>query len=235
MRERIINDLKNYIHYRYLTIFIVISVLFGLSMGLTHFMPPIFYVYISVFILPVISFSVGLVIGNQQKDLQGDNPHLYAISKIISAMIIQLIPLLIYLIVLLGVLSMSFNILYFIIVYILSSLLHIMIGLSLSMIAKTDFSLSMSYLVYLIVFSVIPIFYSMGMIQSELLSYVLIISPAYLAGVMFEGIMDSFYVVQEWFVYIAFILQLVYIFILYFFVIKPFISLYLHKQKEQFE
>lgn len=233
MKKRIINDLKNYVHYRYLSIFIVISILFGFFMGLTNLIHPIIYVYISVFILPVISFSVGLVIGHQQGDCTNENPHLYTVSKIISAMIIQLIPLVIYLIVLLAVLSMSFNVFYFIIIYILSSILHIMIGLSLSIIAKTEFSLSMSYLVYLLVFSLFPIFYTMGMIQSEILSYVLIISPAYLAGIMFEGIMDSFFVVKEWFVYVAFIVQLIYIFVLYTYVIKPFIALFLLNQKKQ--
>jgi hypothetical protein len=235
MIDRIMNDLKNYLHYHYLSIFIVISIFFGLSMGITHVVPPMIYVYISVFILPVISFSVGLVIGQQQNDCRLETPHTYALSKIISANIIQLIPLVVYLIVMLVVLNLDFNVLYFILIYLVSSMLHIMIGLSLSIIAKTQFSLSLSYLVYLIVFSLIPIFYSMGMIQSEFLSYFLIISPAYLAGVMFEGVMDSFYIVQEWFVYVAFLIQTMYILILYFFVIKPFISLYLRNQKKQFE
>lgn len=235
MLSMIVNDLKNYYKYRYLTIFLIVSVLFGFLMGLTHIFPPIIYVYISVFILPVISFSINLVIGFQQEHMNRITLDKYVISKLISAMILQLIPMIIYLIVYLFVLNVHFNILFFIVIYLVSSLVHIMIGLSLSIIAKTNFSLSLSYLVYLVVFSIIPIFYSLRMIDGQFVSYILIISPAYLAGVMFEALIDAFHVVDSWFVYVAFIIQLVYIAILYLYVIKPFVGVYLSDQKKQFE
>ena len=231
MIRNIVKDLKLYVKYRYLSIFVAISFLFGLLMGITHIVPPIIYIYISVFILPVISFSIGLAVGHQQEDCCFEGHHRYALSKVLSALVIQVIPLIVYLLVMKLVLSMHFNIFYFIVIYLLASILHILIGLALSIIARTSFSLSLSYIVYLIVFSIIPIFYSLEMIESQFLSYVLIISPAYLSGVLFEGVLDSFYVMKEWFIYVAFLIQIAYIFILYFVVIKPFIAMYLENQK----
>lgn len=235
MVKLIMNDLKNYAKYHYLSIFIIISALFGFFMGMSNFFPPIIYVYISVFIMPVISYTIGLVIGQQQDVSPGVSDHTYAISKILSASIIQLIPMIIYLIVYKYALNVSFNVLFFSIIYIVSSVLHIMIGLSLSMIAKSSFALSSSYMVYLIVFSIIPIFYSLGHVNNTFISYVLIISPAYLAGVMFEALIDSFYAVEVWFTYVAFIIQLIYMILLYLLIIKPFISHYLAQEKKQFD
>jgi len=225
------NDFKNYRKYHFLSIILLISVLFGFLMAYGRLFPPIIYIYISVFILPVISYSVTLVIAAQQGDLYVSDsdisPHYFAFGKMLSALIVQLIPLLIYIIVFLLALNYSFNLLAFILIYILSSMMHIMIGLSLSMIAKSSFSLSMSYLVYIIVFSIIPIFYSLGFLESKLINYILIISPAYLSGVIFESIIHQFHAVETWFVYVAVILQLVYIGLLYMFVVKPFIDSYL--------
>ncbi|MDA3932535.1 MAG: hypothetical protein PF513_07345 [Tenericutes bacterium] len=231
------NDFVNYRDYHFLEIMFILTLFFGLLMGLTSLMPPIIYIYLSVFVLPVITFSVSLFIEAQQKtvlpNVLDDNHHpsLYAIGKILSATLIQIIPMIFYLMVMIFVLGLSFNILFFMIVYMLSTVIHIIIGLSLSIIAKTAYTLSLSYLVYLIVFSVIPILYSFDFFSADL-SYILIISPAFLSGVLFESLVNQYSMMDPWFNYISLGLILTYIVVLFMYVIKPFIVHYL---KENYE
>lgn len=227
----VLRDLIVLAKYHYISIVAGLSFFFALLIGLTDFFPPMIYIYFSVFIFPVLSFSVNLLVQDHMKERrQGISIHACTLSKIFSATIIQLIPILIFLIVLLGVRSYRFNVLLFILVYLLGSLMHIIIGLSLSIIAKTPFAISLSYGVYLIVFSIIPIFYSVGLIPVNL-EYMLIISPAYLSGVLFEGIIHLTPNLGFWLPFISVVLQIVYIYVLYRFVVKPFIQAYINAVK----
>ena len=165
-------DFIYYAKYHFISIITVVSLLFGLTIGLTNFLPPMIYIYISVFVIPVLTFSVSLFIEQQQRsnriEIKKSPPGIYTLGKIVSATLLQFIPMITYLIVLIFVLNYQFNVFSFILVYLLGSAMHIMIGLSLSIIAKTSFALSMSYIVYLIIFSIIPIFYSVDMIPSNI-------------------------------------------------------------------
>ncbi|MFO8240935.1 MAG: hypothetical protein R6T90_08055 [Dissulfuribacterales bacterium] len=143
MYETIKYDLMSFYKYHFITIIIVISLFFSLSMGITNLFPPVIYIYISVFIMPVITFSVSLLIESQQKEvlpklLEQENKPVYcAIGKIVSATIVQLIPFVFYSIVLFAVLEFKFNIILFFLVYLLSIIMHIIIGLALSIISKS--------------------------------------------------------------------------------------------------
>ncbi|HKL47574.1 MAG TPA: hypothetical protein VJ878_02805 [Candidatus Izemoplasmatales bacterium] len=225
--ELIKKDIICLSRYHFLSMVAGLSFFFALLIGLTDFFPPMIYIYFSVFVLPVISFSVNLIIQDQQDENKSEvSIRESTISKIISATLIQLIPIIIYLIVLIFVLNYEFNIILFTLVYLLGALMHIVIGLTLSIIAKTPFALSLSYGVYLIVFSIIPIFYSVGMIPNDF-HYLLIISPAYLSGVLFEEIIHPSNNFTLWFPLISVTLQFIYMFIMYRFVISPFIKDYM--------
>ncbi|MFW5794297.1 MAG: hypothetical protein ACOCV1_02330, partial [Bacillota bacterium] len=214
--ETVKNDLINYYKYRFLSIIIIISFVFSMFMGLTDLFPPIIYIYISVFILPVITFSVSLLMEAQQKRVlpklidKDSKAIIFALGKVLSATIIQLIPFLFYTIVLISVLNYNFNVLLFFLIYLLATIMHILVGLALSIIAKSTYSLSLSYFVYLLLFSMMPIFYSYKFIKSDL-SYILIISPAYLSGVLFESVVHGYLVASSWLVVLAVLLQLLYI------------------------
>jgi hypothetical protein len=220
-------DLIRLAKYHYITIITGLAFFFALMIGLTNLFPPMIYIYFSVFVIPVISFSINLIV--EEQDTFKENtawPLLRTLSKICSATIIQLIPIIIYLIVLLFVLNYQFNVVLFILVYLLASAMHIFIGLSLSIIAKTPFVVSLSYGVYLIVFSIIPIFYSVGMMPDNFI-YLMIISPAYLSGVLFEEIIHPTNQFGFFFPFISVVLQIIYMAVLYRFVIKPFIKHYI--------
>lgn len=229
------NDLINFKNYRFLSIIVIISLFFSLLMGLTDLFPKdkvLIYVYISVFILPVITFSVSILIEAQQKKvlpefISKDSKAInFAIGKVLSATIIQLIPFVFYTIVLTVVLELRFNILLFFLIYLLATIMHILVGLALSIIARSMYSLSVSYVVYLLVFSMMPIFYTYKFIKPDL-SYILIISPAYLSGVLFERVVNGYLVASSWLTVLAVILQLIYISLIFIFIIKPFITEYL--------
>jgi hypothetical protein len=220
-------DLLRLAKFHYITILTGLAFFFALLIGLTNLFPPMIYIYFSVFVMPVISFSVNLIVEEQDVTYKNTaSPLIRTISKISSATIIQFIPMIIYLIVLLFVLNYQFSIILFILVYLLASAMHIFIGLSLSIIAKTPFAISLSYGVYLIVFSIIPIFYSVGMIPDNFL-YLMIISPAYLSGVLFEEIIHPSNQFGFFFPLISVLLQIIYMAVLYRFVIKPFIKHYI--------
>ncbi|MFP4478791.1 MAG: hypothetical protein ACLFPM_05115 [Candidatus Izemoplasmatales bacterium] len=231
------NDFINYKDYHFIEIMFILTLFFGLLMGLTNIMPPIIYIYLSIFVLPVITFSVSLFIEGQQKTVLPNilddqhHPSLYAIGKILSATLLQVIPMIFYILVMTFALEFSFNIILFILIYLLSAIIHIVIGLTLSIISKTAYSLSISYLVYLIVFSIMPILYSFDFFSADL-AYVLIISPAFLSGVLFERLINQYSLISVWFNYLAVALLLSYIIVLFMVVIKPFI---IHYLKENYE
>lgn len=229
-------DFKYYYHYHFISIITIISIIFALLIGLTNILHPMIYIYLSVFVVPVLSFSVTLIIEEQQKKPVDSSkscpPTMYTISKIGSAVILQLIPMTIYLIVLLAVKNYQFNVFYFILVYLTASTIHIMIGFSLSIISKTQLSLSFSYVVYLIVLTFVPIIYSLDKAPTHV-NYFLIISPAYLSSVLFEAVLYPSPLIKIWFISLAVILLIGFIVLLFHFVIKPFSCEYLKSNKKE--
>ena len=71
-----------------------------------------------------------------------------------------------------------------------------------------------------------PIFYQQGLIP-EFFQYILIISPAYLSGLLFEQVIVGYIHTPNWLIVVAVLLQFAYVFIFTFFVIRPYFKSYL--------
>jgi len=225
------DDLKRLYAYRILYFILILTFLFGMSMiffpafGLTNFL------YVATFILPVIIFSISLFIEREEKSISRlispTTPTLLIISsKITAALVLEMIPFVGFVVASL-MLNRSFSndigIQYFplFFAYTLGVVVHIIVGLSLSIIAKSSRILSLSYIAYIIVFSITPILYSNGIIP-EGFQYFLIISPAFLSGVLLDTIISDALDPETWLILLSIFLQILYSGVLVWFVIRPF-------------
>ncbi|MFA7144456.1 MAG: hypothetical protein WC088_04245, partial [Candidatus Izemoplasmatales bacterium] len=151
-------------------------------------------------------------------------------AKILAAVTIEILPFIGYVIITLirssaFVNSIHINYFFLFLVYVMGVIVHIIIGLSLSIIAKTSRILSLSYLGYIVVFSLLPILYSNGIIP-EAFQYYLIISPAYLSGVLIDYIIFDTLNPELWLIILSIVLQIIYAIVLIRFVIMPFFKQY---------
>jgi hypothetical protein len=120
---------------------------------------------------------------------------------------LSLIPLLIYLIVLFFVLNVRINYLLFTLTYLLGSFTHILIGFFIAHRTKTIFQLSLTYTIYIILFSLIPFLYLYNFMP-EILNYFLIFSPAYLNSILLLNIQIGYIFSDSILIAISIILQL---------------------------
>lgn len=225
------NDFNNFIKYKILQIILVLSFLFASIMAFFPRIDPLIFVYITVFIIPVVTFSISIFIENEERTLfplalGKSSSFTIIITKLLSSLILLMIPFILYTIVMIFILNMSYNILLFVSVYLLSAIMHITIGIVLAISSKTTSIMSISYVAYIVIFSVMPIFYSEGLIP-EFFQYVLIVSPAYLSGVLFQEVIFGYAFSPIWLISLSVILQFVYIFLLLFFVARPYFKSYL--------
>jgi|GEM_PF-576949 len=195
------------------------------------------FLYISIFILPVIIFSISMFIEREENTLlplvsSSMSSIKIVMVKVTAAVIVELIPFLGFVLAMLIGKDPNFSnevdINYFILllVYIMGVIVHIIIGLSLSIIAKTSAILSISYIGYIVIFSLLPILYSNGIIPSSF-QYYLIISPAFLSGVLIDYIVSDALNPQVWLIITSVVLQVVYTCLFVRFVISPFFKQYL--------
>lgn len=225
------NDFRNYRQYRIIHTVVILSLLFSLTMAFIPSVDPLLMVYITVFVLPVIVLAISVYIENEEKTLFPlaicECTSLEIIlAKLISALLMLLLPLLLFVVIMYTILNMNFNILLFILIYLLSSIMHIVIGTVLAIISKSSSIMSISYVAYIVIFSVMPIFYAEGLIP-EVFQYILIISPAYLSGILFQEIIYGYAFSPDWLIILAVVLQIVYIGFLTFFVVRPYFKTYL--------
>jgi ABC-type Na+ efflux pump permease subunit len=226
-----VNDLKKLVEYRILHLMIVLTLLFSATMAFVPSINPSNIIYVSIFIVPVILFSISMYIEKEENTLL---PLLYSpcktitivFSKIASALVMSAIPIFAYSLVLGLVLKIDINYFYFVLAYFLGVALHIIIGLSLSIISKSSKILSTNYIVYIVVFSVIPIFYNNGLIPLNF-QYFLVISPAFLSGLLIDNILVGVAFSSAWWIFLTIILQIIYIIVLTAFVIVPYFKSYL--------
>ncbi len=237
------SDLKRLWSYRIILFIFVLTFLFTLAIALFPALDPSNFIYVSIFILPVIIFSISLFIDREEGTLL---PFVFSplksaylvFSKVISALIVQLIPIFF----ILGAMAFTmsdeiafmetaeinallFDFFLLFLAYLLGSILHILIGLSLSIISKTSSILSLSYVVYIIVFSLTAIMYSNGIIPLRF-QYFLIISPAFLSGVLIDNIIAGAAYSETWLIVLAVGLQLAYAVVLTLFVVVPYFKQY---------
>lgn len=229
--EIIKNDFKNFMRYSIFHIVLILSILFAAIMAFFPQIDSLILIYITAFILPVILFSISIYIESEEKTLLplaicSCSTIEIIISKIISSLVLLLMPLVLYILVMAFVLNMTYSIILFALIYILSIVMHVTIGIVLAIISKSTSVMSVSYLAYIVIFSVMPIFYSEGLIP-EFFQYILIVSPAYLSGVLFQDVIYGYIFSPNWLIVVAVILQIVYIVTLVYFVIRTFFKSYL--------
>lgn len=225
------NDLTNFISYRILHMVVILSVLFGLTMGIFVNIEPLIFVYITVFVFPVITFSISFFIEREENTILPIltcecKPVEIIGAKVLSATTLQIVPLIIFTFIMKVILNMNFNIILFLLVFFVGIILHILIGLSLAMISNSNFAMSLSYITYIIVFSIVP-FLSLSNAVPESMQYFLVISPAFLSGVLFENIILGYLYSEPLLVILSATLQVIYILVLVFLVIRPFFKRFL--------
>jgi ABC-type Na+ efflux pump permease subunit len=229
--DMIKDDLRRLCEYRIFHFIVVLSFLFSMAIALFPMIDPSNFIYITIFILPVIVFSISLFIEKEEKTLtpllfSPLKTHSIVFSKIVSSLLVQLIPIFFFIIALLIVNLYRINYVLLFLAYFLGSFVHIIIGLSLSMISKTSKILSISYIGYIIVFSITPILFSNGIIPYRY-QYIMIISPAYLSGVLIDNILAHQMYSSLWLILLSIGLQIVYSGVLMWFLIFPHFRQYL--------
>ncbi|MFA7075380.1 MAG: hypothetical protein WC152_01740, partial [Candidatus Izemoplasmatales bacterium] len=155
------HDFKNFLTYRIIHMIVIISAVFALAMGIFHTINPLIFVYISIFIITVITNSVTLFIEKEEQSILPipiDTLKITQVipAKLLSSLILQLIPMLFYLIIMKFILNSNFSTLLFIITYILGLIIHIMVGFSITLICNNHVKMALMYVGYIILFSLIP-------------------------------------------------------------------------------
>ncbi len=218
------NDFKNYAEYRILHMIVIVSILFGLAMGFFSQIEPLLFIYLSLFIIPVITHSIITFVDkevNNEEISKTYNTTEIIIGKLFAALVLQLISLVVYLFIIYFVLNMHLSLILFLLAYILGLLVHIVIGISITIISKNDVKMTVFYCLYIVIFSLIPFIYLMNLLP-ETLGYLFIFSPAYLSSVLLENIFFGYLFSELLLVILAVVLQLIVFAGLIFFVIKPY-------------
>jgi len=227
-------DLKKLARYRIISIVAILSVLFGAILIFFPDLDPAIIIYVTIFVMPVIVFSIDLTTDESEdtlasKDKPDAGPYLVLGAKISASLILLLLPIAIYAIVL-GMFrqyEMSYSL--FILTCLFSSLIHILIGLSLAIISKDYRMLPLNYIVYIVVFCAAPIFFSAGIIPNKY-EYLMLFSPAFLSGVLTDNILVGYAYSDTWLLVISPLLLALWGALLTIFVVFPFFKNYLKEK-----
>jgi len=222
------NDFINFTKYRIIHMTIIVSLVFALAMGFFPAIEPLLFVYISIFVLPVITHSITLFIENEESTILPYSIQKYKLceiipAKITSSLLMQLIPLVFYLFVMIFVLNVNTIslLLLFILTYIVGLILHIIIGFSITILSKSHKSMVLMYVGYIVLFSFIPFLNLMYLIPDSI-SYLFIFSPGYLLSVLFSNITFGYLFSDLFLVILASVLIIIYSALLLFLLIKPY-------------
>ncbi|PKL01524.1 MAG: hypothetical protein CVV56_00655 [Tenericutes bacterium HGW-Tenericutes-1] len=226
----VLNDLKFLYEYRIVLLVSILTFVFAMAMAIFPDLDQSNFIYFNIFILPVIIFSISMFIGREEETLlpviSGTlKPILVVFAKIFAAVIVELIPIVAFTIVM-RFTGFETNYFLLFLTYLLGVIIHIIIALSLTIISKKSSTLTLNYLVYILVFSASAILYSNGLIPLNS-QYVMLISPAFLSGVIIDNILASSSYSPTWLLVASVTLQFVYGFILVWFVIRPYFKSYL--------
>lgn len=224
------NDLKYLYEYRIVLFVTILTFVFAMAMAIFPDLDKSNLIYFNIFILPVIIFSISMFIGREEQTLLPINtnelkPIVIVFIKIIAAAIIELLPITAFTIVM-RFTGFETNYFLLFLVYMLGAVIHIIIALSLTIISKKSTTLTLNYLVYILVFSASAILFSNGLIPFSA-QYIMLISPAYLSAVLVDNILAISSYSESWLLILAVVLQFVYGFVLVWFVVRPFYKLYL--------
>ncbi|MDY0023915.1 MAG: hypothetical protein RBR66_03190 [Candidatus Izemoplasmatales bacterium] len=220
------NDLINFYKYRILYMVIIVSIIFAVATGIFPTIDKLLFIYMSLFILPVITHSILLFIEKEDETLiikEENNLTLLKLvcSKMASSLILQLIPLVLYLIVIGFVLQADISYILFILVYLLSIFIHILIGQSITILANNHVKMMLMYIGYIIIFSLLPFLALMNVITVNL-SYFFMYSPALLTHILLTNITLGTTYFSNLQVILSVILLVLMSIALIIFIIKPF-------------
>ena len=226
----VLNDLKFLYEYRIILLVSILTFVFSMAMAIFPDLDQSNFIYFNIFILPVIIFSISMFIGREEETLlpviSGALKPIYVVfAKIIAATIVELIPIVAFTIIM-RFTGFETNYFLLFLTYLLGVVIHIIIALSLAIISKKSSTLTLNYLVYILVFSASAILYSNGLIPLNA-QYVMLISPAFLSGVLVDNILAASSYSQTWLLLSSVLLQFVYGFVLVWFVIRPYFKVYL--------
>ncbi|MFA7560914.1 MAG: hypothetical protein WCY80_02280 [Candidatus Izemoplasmatales bacterium] len=200
-------DFLFFIEYRLFYMILLLSLLFGFIIGFFPIVNPLFFIFLSLYIIPVITYSIKHYIDKEEYALSETKKTTEnIIVKTVSSFMLNIIPLIIYIIVLVFVLHVRINYFLFILVYFLGSIIHILIGFIIAERAKTIISLSLTYTVYILFFSLIPFLFLYNFMP-EIFNYILIFSPAYLNSVLLFNIQIGYIFSDVTLIVISLVLQ----------------------------
>ena len=206
------NDLKNYMNYRMLHMILIVAVVFALAMGFFDQMNYLLFIYISIFIFPVIIHSIMLFIEREEnnylpKSLCDAKLSEVILAKYLSSLLLNLIPFILYTVILFVVINVNFSFILFLLVYILGLLVHIAIGYGIAIISKNHIKMLAMYVAYIVICSFVPFISLMNYIPDNL-DYIFIFSPAYLSAILLENISFGYLFSDVFLIIISIVLQL---------------------------
>jgi len=186
------NDLINFYKYRILHMLIIVSIIFAVATGIFPTIDKLLFIYMSLFILPVITHSILLFIEKEDETLiikEENDLNLFKLvcGKMASSLILQLIPMVLYLIVIGFVLQADISYILFILVYLLSVFIHILIGQALTILSNNHVKMMLMYIGYIVIFSILPFLALMNVITVNL-TYFFMFSPAFLSHILLTNI-----------------------------------------------
>lgn len=212
-------DILRLYHTRIIHLILILSFLFGMMLSIFPTIDPSNIFYLSMFILPVIVFAVSMYVEKEEQSVypiacsRKDAVKL-VLSKVFSSILVMMLPILFFILVLSLRHGNQIQFGLLILGYIVGASLHVLIGLFIAMANRTSKTLAASYITYVLVFSVTPILYANGIIPYSM-QYIMIISPAYLSGVLIENILAGVWFSPSWLLILSAVLQVVYIAVLY--------------------
>jgi len=229
-KSLLFNDLKKLYDHRMILFVGILTFVFSMAMAVFPDLEQSNFIYFNIFILPVIVFSISMFIGREEETLLPLHigkvkPMAMAFSKILSSAIVELIPIVCFTIIL-NFIDFETNYYLLFLAYMLGVILHIIIALSLAIISQNSSTLSLSYLVYVLVFGGSAILYSNGLIPLNA-QYFMLVSPAFLSSVLIDNILVGTTYSEPWLIVASVVLQLGYGFLLTWFVIRPYFKSYI--------
>ncbi len=219
--------LRRMLDYQIVQITMVLSVVFAVLMAVFPVIDPLNFVSLSLFIMPVILFSIATFLYRDDDPVKCEHPSKHpvrcsVVAQLVASVLIHTLPFIIYTTILVAR-GHHFNIILLFLSFSAAALLHTLIGMVLAITSKTSRQVAYSYLVYILVFSLSPILYINGIIPYSM-QYVMLISPAYVSGLLIDNVLAGAQYSSDWLVWLAIVFELGGIFLLIRFAVVPFFS-----------
>lgn len=223
--NEVVHDLKRMIDYQVLQITLVLSLVFAAMMALMPSIDAIHFFSLSLFIVPIIMFSIATFLRKEELTEEGVpcSVKLAAFhlgSHAVSALIVETIPFVLYGLVMVLFRSSAFSFPLYVLAYFSGAFLHVLIAMYLALTSQTLRQLALGYIVYVLVFSMTPILYANGIIP-YLFQYWMLISPAYVSGLLLDNVLTGIQFSSDWLIALSAVIQVSGILLLFRFALIP--------------